>query len=74
MRFHTASPDEIAEHLGADGMSETVTVSLGNEGASKTIGISIAYGDTRFAQLPFVPDLTGLQPVTVQYYVTDPSG
>jgi Flp pilus assembly protein TadG len=57
-----------------DTTKATVTVNLGSEGINKTISISIAYGDTRFAQMPFLPDLTGLQPVTVQYYVTDPSG
>ena len=57
-----------------DPTKASITVSLGSEGTDKTIGISINYSDTRFAQLPFVPDLTGLQPVSVQYYVTDPSG
>ena len=57
-----------------DPTKASVTVSLGNEGTDKTISVSIAYSDTRFAQMPFLPDLTGLQPVTVQYYVTDPSG
>jgi Flp pilus assembly protein TadG len=38
------------------------------------IDISIAYSDTRFAVLPFVPTSTAISPVTVEYYVTDPSG
>jgi Flp pilus assembly protein TadG len=57
-----------------DPTKASVTVALGNEGTDKTVSISIGYSDTRFAQMPFLPDLTGLQPVTVQYYVTDPSG
>lgn len=57
-----------------DPAKASVTVNLGSEGTDKTIAVTIAYSDTRFAQMPFLPDLTGLQPVTVQYYVTDPSG
>lgn len=57
-----------------DPTKANVTVNLGNEGSDKTIGITIGYSDTRFAQMPFLPDLTGIQPVSVQYYVTDPSG
>jgi len=51
-----------------------VTVDLSQESADQKISISIAYNDTRFAHLPFLPDLTALAPVTVDYYVTDPSG
>ena len=40
----------------------------------RKIDISITYSDTRFASLPFVPDFSTLNPVTVEYYVTDPSG
>lgn len=52
----------------------TVSVDLTTEASDQKIAISIAYSDTRFAKLPFVPDFTTLNPVTVDYYVTDPSG
>jgi Flp pilus assembly protein TadG len=52
----------------------TVSVDLTDEASDQKIAISIAYSDTRFATLPFVPDFTTLNPVTVDYYVTDPSG
>lgn len=44
------------------------------ESSDHKIAITIAYSDTRFAHLPFIPDLTSLAPITVDYYVTDPSG
>jgi Flp pilus assembly protein TadG len=52
----------------------TVNVSLAADGGNEKINISIAYSDTRFATMPFLPSLTNIAPVTVQYYVTDPSG
>ncbi|HTM78860.1 MAG TPA: TadE/TadG family type IV pilus assembly protein [Devosia sp.] len=52
----------------------TISVNLARENSSEEITISIAYNDTRFAELPFVPQLGNLAPVTVSYYVTDPSG
>jgi Flp pilus assembly protein TadG len=52
----------------------TVSVDLTDEASDQKIAITIAYSDTRFATLPFVPDFTTLNPVTVDYYVTDPSG
>jgi Flp pilus assembly protein TadG len=51
-----------------------VTVDLAQAGQQEQITISIAYNDNRFATLPFVPSLNNLAPVTVNYYVTDPSG
>lgn len=48
-----------------------VQASVSND---RKIDISITYNDTRFAALPFVPDFSTLNPVTVEYYVTDPSG
>lgn len=52
----------------------TVTFDTSQESTDQKIAITIAYSDTRFAHLPFIPDLTALNPVTVDYYVTDPSG
>ncbi len=51
-----------------------VTVTVGNDGGNKQISVKIAYEDTRFATLPFVPQMNDLTPVSVSYYVTDPSG
>jgi Flp pilus assembly protein TadG len=48
-----------------------VQASVSND---RKIDISITYNDARFASLPFVPDFSTLNPVTVEYYVTDPSG
>lgn len=45
-----------------------------DEATDHKIDISIAYSDARFATMPFVPSFTTLNPVTVEYYVTDPSG
>lgn len=42
--------------------------------APEEVGVSIAYDDTRFAHLPFLPALEGMAPVAVRYVVTDPSG
>ena len=42
--------------------------------APEEVGVSIAYDDTRFAHLPFLPALDGMAPVAVRYVVTDPSG
>lgn len=47
---------------------------LPNGMSGEEIFISITYNDTRFAALPFVPQLGNLAPVTVSYFVTDPSG
>jgi Flp pilus assembly protein TadG len=51
-----------------------VSFDASQESSDHKIAITIAYSDTRFAHLPFIPDLTSLAPVTVDYYVTDPSG
>ena len=40
----------------------------------RMVSVTIAYSDTRFAQMPFMPNLSSLSPVQVSYYVTDPSG
>jgi Flp pilus assembly protein TadG len=52
----------------------TVSVDLTDEASDQKIDIGIAYSDTRFATLPFIPNFNGLTPVAVSYYVTDPSG
>ena len=52
----------------------TVTVTVLPAANGEQVSISIAYNDTRFAALPFVPRLDSLAPVSVSYYVTDPSG
>lgn len=57
-----------------DSSKAAVTVDLSQESSDEKITISIAYSDDRFATLPFLPDFTSLNPVTVAYYVTDPSG
>lgn len=49
-------------------------VSLANGASGEEITISIGYNDARFAELPFVPQLGNLAPVSVSYFVTDPSG
>ncbi len=36
--------------------------------------ISISYSDTRFAILPFVPDMSDLPPVATTFIVSDPAG
>jgi Flp pilus assembly protein TadG len=51
-----------------------VTFDTSLESSDEKISISIAYSDARFAHLPFIPDLTSLNPVAVDYYVVDPSG
>ena len=51
-----------------------VSFDTSQESSDRKIAITIAYSDGRFAHLPFIPDLTSLAPVTVDYYVTDPSG
>ena len=50
------------------------TIDFTQETSDEKVSISIAYSDTRFAALPFLPDLSNLAPVNVDYYVTDPSG
>jgi Flp pilus assembly protein TadG len=57
-----------------DATKATVSVNLTDEASDRKIAIGIAYSDARFAKLPFIPDFTTLNPVTVTYYVTDPSG
>jgi Flp pilus assembly protein TadG len=49
-------------------------VSLADGTSGEEIIISIGYNDARFAELPFVPQLGNLAPVSVSYFVTDPSG
>jgi len=57
-----------------DPAKAAVTVVQVDVASDHKIDIRITYNDTRFASLPFVPDLSTLNPVTVEYYVTDPSG
>jgi len=57
-----------------DPAEAAVTVVQVDVASDHKIDIRITYNDTRFASLPFVPDLSTLNPVTVEYYVTDPSG
>ncbi len=57
-----------------DPSKAAVNVVQADEASDHKIDISITYNDTRFALLPFVPDFSALNPVTVEYYVTDPSG
>jgi Flp pilus assembly protein TadG len=56
-----------------DPSKAAVNVTQANVSNDRKIDISITYNDTRFATLPFVPDFSTLNPVTVEYYVTDPS-
>ena len=49
-------------------------VSLPSGASGEEITISIGYNDARFVELPFVPQLGNLAPVSVSYFVTDPSG
>jgi hypothetical protein len=57
-----------------DASQASVNVSMANAAIGKVVSISIAYNDPRFAQMPFMPDLSNMPPVRVDYYVTDPSG
>lgn len=57
-----------------DPAKATVSVDVSGESSGEEVTISIAYNDVRFASLPFVPQLGNLAPVTVSYFVTDPSG
>jgi Flp pilus assembly protein TadG len=50
-----------------------VSFDTSQESTDEKIAITIAYTDTRFANLPFLPNMTALAPITVDYYVTDPS-
>ncbi|HEY4266515.1 MAG TPA: TadE/TadG family type IV pilus assembly protein [Micropepsaceae bacterium] len=52
----------------------TISFDMTAEATDQKINIGIAYNDTRFAVLPFVPNFNNQAPVTVTYYVTDPSG
>lgn len=74
----TLATNAINNTLGAlmplvDPQKASVTVDLSNEASSEEVTISISYADNRFATLPFVPQLGALAPVTVSYFVTDPS-
>ncbi|HVV27826.1 MAG TPA: TadE/TadG family type IV pilus assembly protein [Rhizomicrobium sp.] len=51
-----------------------VTVSLAQDGDGHRIDITISYNDGRFARMPFLPDLSQIAPVTVEYRLTDPLG
>ena len=51
-----------------------VTVSLAQDGDGHRIDITISYSDGRFARMPFLPDLSQIAPVTVEYRLTDPLG
>jgi Flp pilus assembly protein TadG len=56
---------------------DKATVSVTPVGATSNgemLEISISYSDTRFANLPFVPDLSNLPPVSTTFIVADPSG
>jgi Flp pilus assembly protein TadG len=56
---------------------EKATVSVtpvGTTSNGEMLEISISYSDTRFANLPFVPDLSNLPPVSTIFIVADPSG
>ena len=57
-----------------DPSKAAVNIVQANQADDRKIDISITYNDTRFALLPFVPDFSTLNPVTVEYHVTDPSG
>ena len=57
-----------------DPTKATVNVIQADQASDHKINISIAYSDTRFALLPFVPNFSTPNPVAVEYYVTDPSG
>lgn len=57
-----------------DASRASVAVSTANAEIGEVVSISIDYSDPRFAQMPFMPDLSNLPPVRVDYYVTDPSG
>jgi Flp pilus assembly protein TadG len=57
-----------------DPSKAVVSFDTSQESADEKITITIAYSDTRFAHLPFLPDLTSLAPVSVDYYVVDPTG
>lgn len=57
-----------------DSTKATPKVTVVADGTNLRIDVSIAYSDTRFAVMPFLPDMSHMAPVTVEYYVTDPSG
>jgi Flp pilus assembly protein TadG len=50
-----------------------ISFQMAEDQGNTQVDISIAYNDARFAQLPFLPDFTNLAPVSVSYFVTDPS-
>jgi Flp pilus assembly protein TadG len=51
-----------------------VDVEFAREADGEDVTVSIAYVDTRFARLPFVPSMNNLPPVVARYRVTDPAG
>ncbi len=51
-----------------------ISFGMTTEATDQKIDIGITYSDSRFATLPFTPNFNDLGPVTVTYYVTDPSG
>lgn len=58
-------PSKAAPSVADDGVTA--------EGLHKLL-ISIGYSDTRFAILPFVPDMSDLPPVRTTFIVSDPAG
>lgn len=50
-----------------------VSVDFSQEASDEQVAITISYSDNRLAELPFLPNLSNLKPVTVDFYVTDPS-
>jgi len=56
-----------------DPKKSTVSVDFTKEASDKKVAITVSYNDTRFAELPYLPNLSNLNPVTVDFYVTDPS-
>lgn len=57
-----------------DPLKAQAQVVFADQADGEQITVSIAYSDTRFARLPFVPTLDGLAPVAVSYLVADPQG
>jgi Flp pilus assembly protein TadG len=56
-----------------DPSKSSVSVDFTEEVSGERIAVTISYNDTRFAELPYLPNLGNLNPVTVDFYVTDPS-
>jgi Flp pilus assembly protein TadG len=51
-----------------------VNAVVASDNGEETITVTIAYDDTRFAVMPFLPDLSSMAPVSVAYRVSDPLG